>query len=97
MRFGGIGAVVVRVDRAHLVQRAELLTSCLVRNIEVEVGKVAVVDGSQIADAAEAIILRYANDSIIARDLFVAVRKHQAGAVRDKVAGLSKEGESIAL
>ena len=55
----------VRVDRAHLVQRAEPLTSCFVRNIEVEVGKVAVVDGSQIADAAEAIILRYANNAIL--------------------------------
>ena len=62
-----------------------------------EVGKVAIVDGSQIADAAEAIILRYANDAIIARDFFTAVGKNQAGAVRDKVAGLSKEGESIAL
>ena len=62
-----------------------------------EVGKVAVVNDSHVADAAEAIILRYANDAIIARDFFVTVRKHQAGAVRDKVAGLSKEGESIAL
>ena len=62
-----------------------------------EVGKVAVVDDSHVADAAEAIILGYANDAIIARDFFMAVGKHQAGAVRDKVAGLSKEGESIAL
>ena len=30
-----------------------------------EVGKVAVVDGSQIADAAETIILRYANNAIL--------------------------------
>ena len=55
----------VCVDFASLVQRAEPLTSCLVRNIEVEVGKVAVVDGSQIANAAGAIILRYANDAIL--------------------------------
>ena len=71
----------VRVDRASLVQRAEPLASCLVRNIEVEVGKVAVVDDSHIADAAETIILGYANDAIITRDFFVAVVKHQAGAV----------------
>ena len=62
-----------------------------------EVGKVAVVDGSLMADAAEAIILRYAYNAILAQDLFTAVGKHQAGAVRDKVAGLSKEGKSIAL
>ena len=55
----------VCVDFASLVQRAEPLTSCLVRNVKVEVGKVAVVDDSQIADAAETIILRYANNAIL--------------------------------
>ena len=64
-------------DFAGLVFEAKSLAGGLVSDVKDTVGEITLINGSYVADTAEAILLREANDAIVARKFGFAARKKE--------------------
>ena len=73
------------------------LTGGLVSDVKQIVGKIARIDGAQVADTAKAILLRKANDAILAGMFGLAVIKQETGVVWDYITAWSIECERRAV